>query len=178
MLSFILAFFFLAGPTETQLKEHYYAVGALKKGTSGDMDYEEDLLSFLGVESVGEVTFFSRLKIRGVIIHFRSYNRVPRRNNHTVVYQEGNSTFYGQSEVFFVAKDVPRMCSGAVVSSHVFEKHDFFGSTVTHIHKPNRIRFTIVPLENIIDVCIYMKFSDCDFGFAALFANHTQKETE
>ena len=61
------------------------------------------------------------------------------------------------------------------------EKHDFFGSTVTHIvclHKPNRIRFTIVPLENIIDVCIYMKFSDCDFGYAALFANHIYKETE
>ena len=106
-------FFFLAGPKEKQLKEDYYPVGALKKGTSGNMDYED--LSFLGVESVGEVTFFSRLQIRGAIIHSRSYDRVSRRNNYTVVYQEGNSTFYGQIEVFFVAKDVPRICCGAVV---------------------------------------------------------------
>ncbi|XP_068753516.1 uncharacterized protein [Montipora capricornis] len=168
-----------------QLKEDYYAVGAFKKGTPGDMDYEEDLLSFLGVESVGEVLFLSRLQIRGAIIHSRSYKRVSRRNNYTVVYQEGNSTFYGQIEVFFVAKDVPRMCCGAVVSRMsvsnqcLCEKHDFFGSTVTHIvclHQPNRVRFSIVPLEDIIDVCIYMKFSDCDFGYAALFANHIERD--
>ena len=68
------------------------------------------------MESVGEVSFFSRLQIRGAIIHSRSYKRVSRRNNYTVVYQEGNSTFYGQIEVFLVAKDVPRMCCGAAVS--------------------------------------------------------------
>ena len=182
---FYLGNFFSCRTNRKQLKEDYYAVGALKKGKSGDMDCEEDLLSFLGVESVGEVTFFSRLQIRGAIIHSRSYKRVSRRNNYTVVYREGNNTFYGQIEVFFVAKDVPRMCSGAVVSRMsvssqcLCEKHDFLGSTVTHIvclHKPNRIRFTIVPLEDIIDVCIYMKFSDCDFGYAALFANHIERD--
>ena len=28
---------------------------------------------------------------------------------------------------------------------------------------------SVVPLENIIDVWVYMKFSDCDLGYAALF---------
>ena len=172
---FNLGNFFSCRTNRKQLEEDYYAVGAFKKGTSGGMDYEEDLLSFLGVESVGEVWFFSRLQIRGAIIHSRSYKRVSRRNNYTVVYQE----------VFFVTKDVPRMRCGAVVSRMsvssqcLCEKHDFFGSTVTHIvclHQPNRIRFSIVPLEDIIDVCIYMKFSDCNFGYAALFANHIERD--
>ena len=88
---FNLGNFFSCRTNRKQLKEDHYAVGAFKKGMSGDMDYEEDLLSFLGVESVGEVSFFSRLQIRGAIIHSRSYKRVSRRNNYTVVYQEGNS---------------------------------------------------------------------------------------
>lgn len=92
------------------------------------MDYEEDLLSFLG-----EVTFFSRLKIRGVIIHSRSYNRGPRRNNLWFIRRE-TALFMGKLKCSLL----PRMfqecvVSVTVVSSHVSEKHDFFGSTVTHV---------------------------------------------
>ncbi|RMX49072.1 hypothetical protein pdam_00003959 [Pocillopora damicornis] len=50
----------------TPLKEDFYAVGALKKGKSTNADYEDDLLLFLGVESISDVTFFSRLQIGGV----------------------------------------------------------------------------------------------------------------
>ena len=56
------------------------------------------------MESVGEVSFFSRLQIRGAIIHSRSYKRVSRRNNYTVVYQEGNSTFMGKLKCFLLPK--------------------------------------------------------------------------
>ena len=50
----------------TPLKDDFYAVGALKKGKSTNADYEDDLLLFLGVESISDVTFFSRLQIGGV----------------------------------------------------------------------------------------------------------------
>ena len=46
---FNLGNYFSCRNNRKQLKEDYYAVGAFKKGTSGDMDCEEDLLSFLGV---------------------------------------------------------------------------------------------------------------------------------
>jgi len=62
-------------------------VGAMKKGTSGNAPYEEDLLLYLGVESISDVTFFSRLETGDAMFHSRTYKRVSRRNNFTVAYQ-------------------------------------------------------------------------------------------
>ena len=36
----------------THLKDDFYAVGALKKGPPTDADFDEDLLTFLGIESL------------------------------------------------------------------------------------------------------------------------------
>ena len=43
------------------LKNEFFAIGALKKGTPG-APFEEDLLLCLGVESIECVTFFKRLQ--------------------------------------------------------------------------------------------------------------------
>ena len=71
------------------------------------------------------------------------------------------------------------LSSLAVSSKQVCKSHEILGSPVSHIvclRQPNRNRFTVVPLEDIIDVCVYMKFSDCDLGYAALFANHIERD--
>ena len=68
----------------TPLKDDFYAVGALKKGKSTNADHEDDLLLFLGVESISDVTFFSRLQIGEGVFHSRAYKRVSRRNNYTI----------------------------------------------------------------------------------------------
>lgn len=108
-----------------------------------------------------------------------------RRNNYTIAYQQGDSICYGQTEVFFVVRDDPRMACGAVVSKlavssqHVCKFDEVLGNPVTHIvclQKPNRNRFTVVPLENIIDICVYMEFSDCVLGYAAFFPNHIERD--
>lgn len=83
-----------------QLKEDYYAVIALRKRTIGDVDYEEDLLSFLGVKSADEVTIFSRLQTRGAVIHSRSYKRVQG---------EITTLWFIRRETALVAKHVLRM---------------------------------------------------------------------
>ena len=90
----------------THLKNDFYAVGAMKKGTSGNAPYEEDLLLYLGAESISDVTFFSRLETGDATFHSRTYKRVSRRNNFTVAYQRGATIFYGQVEVFFAVKDI------------------------------------------------------------------------
>lgn len=177
--------YFIVRTNRTHLKEDYFAVGALKQRRSADADYDDDLLTFLGVESISEVTFFSRLQIGGATFHSRTYKRVFRRNNYTIAYQQGESICYGQIEVFFVVRDDPRMSCGAVVSKltvsnqHVCKLHEVLGNPVTHIvclQKPNRNRFTVVPLEDIIDICVYMEFSDCTLGYAALFPNHIERD--
>ena len=43
-------------------------------------------------------------------------------------------------------------------------------------HKPNKNQFTVVPLKDIIDICVYIKFSDCDVSYAAHFPNHIEKD--
>ena len=171
----------------THLKDDFYAVGALKKGLPTDADFDEVLLTFLGIESLSEVTFFARLQIGGATFHSRMYKRVVRRNNYTIAYRQGKScNCYGQIEVFFVVRDDPRMTCGAVVSplivssQHVCNIHEVLGNLVTHnvcLYKPNRKRFTVVSLGDIIDICIYMEFSDCNLGYAALFRT-TLKETD
>lgn len=171
----------------TYLKDDFYAVGALKKGLPTDADFDEDLLTFLGIESLSEITFFSRLQIGGATFHSRMYKRAVSRNNYTIAYRQGKScNCYGQIKVFFVVRDDPRMTCGAVVSplivssQHVCNIHEVLGNPVTHIlclYKPNRKRFTDISLGDIIDICIYMEFSDCNLGYAALFPT-TLKETD
>ena len=137
------------------------------------------------MESVSDITFFSRFQIGEAVFHSRAYKRVTGRNNYTIAYQQEHSICYGQIEVFVVIRDNASMSCGAVLSSlavpskQVCKSHVILGSPDSHIvclHQPNRNRFTIVPLEDIIDVCVYMKFSDCDLGYAALFANHIERD--
>lgn len=71
----------------TLLKDGFYAVGAMKKGKSSNVDYKDNLLLFLGVEAISDVTFFSRLQIGESVFHSRAYKRVSRRNNYTIAYQ-------------------------------------------------------------------------------------------
>ena len=183
--TFILLAFFSCRTNRTHLKDGFYAVGALTKGKSTNADYEDDLDRILGVESVSDITFFSRLQIGEAVLHSKVYKRGTRRNNYTIAYQQEENICYGQIEVFFVVRDNARMVCRAVLSSlavsskQVCKSHDILGSPVSHIvclHQPNRSRFTVVPLDDIIDVCVYMKFSDCDLGYAALFANHIERD--
>ena len=158
----------------------------MKKGTSGNAPYEEDLLLYLGVESISDVTFFSRLETGDAMFHSRTYKRVSRRNNFTVAYQRGATIFYGQVEVFFAVKDNLRLACGAIIAPMPLTGHricnsdELLGaSPVNHIvclQQPAQNRFDVIPLEDIIDVCVYMKFSDTDVGYAAHFPNHIEKD--
>ena len=138
----------------TPLKDGFYAVGALKKGKSTNADYEDDLLLFLGVESISDVTFFSRLQIGEAVFHSRSYKRVSRRNNYTIAYQQGDSICYGYIEAFFSVRDNPRVACGAVIApmsmsgQHLCKSHEVLGRPVSHIvclHQPNKNRFHSCP---------------------------------
>lgn len=144
----------------TPLKDHFYAVGAMKKGKSTNADYEDDLL-FLGVESISDVTFFSRLQIGEAVFHSRAYKRISRRNNCTIAYQQGDSIYYGYIEAFFSVRSNPSVACGAVIAAMsmfcrcVCKSHEVLGRIITHIvclHEPNKNRFTVAPLKDIIDI--------------------------
>ena len=158
--------YFSSRTNRTPLKDDFYAVGALKKGKSTNADYEDDLL-FLGVESISEVTFFSRLQIGEAVFHSRAYKRVSRRNNYTIAYQQRDSTCYGYIEAFFSVRKNPRVPCGAVIAPMsmsgrlVWKSHEVLGSPISHIvclHEPNKNQFTVVPLDDIIDMCLYEVF--------------------
>lgn len=168
----------------THLKDDFYAIGALRKGRP-DTPFEDDLLLFLGVESISDVTFFKRVQFGDAVFHSRMYKRVSRRNSFTVAYQKENGTRYGQIEVFFVVPRDPAMTCGAVIvpmlksDQHICAQHEVLGSPIHHIvalQQPNKNRFDVVLLEDIIDVCLYMKFSDSEVGYAAHFPNHFEKD--
>ena len=108
--------YFSSRTNRTPLKDDFYAVGAMKKGKSTNAVYEDDLL-FLGVESISDVTFFSRLQIGEAVFHSRAYKRVSRRNNYTIAYQQGDSMCYGYIEAFFSVENNPRVASGVVIVS-------------------------------------------------------------
>ena len=168
----------------TYLKGEFYAIGALRKG-SPDMPFEDNLLLFLGMESISDVRLFNRVQFGDAVFHSRMYKRVSRRNSYTIAYQQEGDTRYGQIEAFFVVSQDPVATCGAVIApmsksaQHVCECHEVLGNTVQHIvslQNPSKNRFDIVLLEHIIDVCLYMKFSDSDIGYAAHFPNHFEKD--
>lgn len=168
----------------THLRNELYAIGALKKGTPGE-PFEDDLLLFLGVESIGCVTFYKRLQIGDAVFHSELYKRVSRRNSFTVAYTKGKDTSYEQIQVFFLLKEDPRVTCGAIIAPMsksnelICESHVVLGSIVDHIvplHQAKKNRFDIAPFEDIIYVCLYMKFSDSEVGYAAHFPNHFEKD--
>ena len=122
----------------THIKKEFYTIGALKKGAPG-APYEDDLLLFLGVESIGFVNFFKRLQIGDAVFHSQLYKRVSRRNSFTVAYTKGQGTSYGQMQVFFLLKEDPRMTCGAIIAPMsksnelICESHVVLGSIVDHI---------------------------------------------
>ena len=77
------------------------------------------------------------------------------------------------------------MTCGAVIapmpksSGVLCESHEVLGNAVNHIvplHQPKKNRFDIIPLEDIIDACLYIKFSGSEVAYAAHFPNHFEKD--
>ena len=104
-----------------------------------------------------------------------SFNAVQKsfQKNHVrsclQIGRKSQSLEYGQIEIFFRAPVGSRTLCGAVLkplsraSQSICKQHEVLGRPVSHIialHHPHRHLFVIVPLESIIDVCVYMAFSD------------------
>jgi len=92
---------------------------------------------------------------------------------------------YGQIEIFFKAPFGSRTSCGAVLkpmsraSQSICKQHEVLGRPVSHIialHRPQGHLFVIVPLENIIDVCVYMAFLESEVHYAAHFPNHLERD--
>ncbi|XP_067019914.1 uncharacterized protein [Acropora muricata] len=171
----------------THLKDDFYAIGALKRGICETNSFEDDLQAFLGIESLSLVKYFTRLQVGAAVFHSRLYKRTSKRNTFTVAYRRDGSPSisYGQIEVFFKAPVPSKTSYGAVVvpmskaKQDICHRHTLLGIPVTHIialHRPNRNIFVIVPLEDIIDVCVNMEFSDSRVNYAAHFPNHLEKD--
>ena len=65
------------------------------------------------------------------------------------------------------------------VSSLEEAAHRDLACPVNHIVplcKPKENILDIVNIQEIIDVCVYMKFTDSDIGYAAHFPNHLEKD--
>ena len=83
--------------------------------------------------------------------------------------------------MFFKAPVRSKTSCGAVLvpmskaKQDICHQHTVLGIPVSHIialHRPNRNIFVIVRLEDIIDVCAYIEFSDSRVNYAAHFPNH------
>ena len=162
-------------------------VGALRNAGLRP-ELEDDVVSGLEVDSLNEVKFFTRLQIRGRIIHSRAYKRVSVRNSYTVSYKDGNQIKYGQVEVFVQASS-PRNDSVnyAAVLLPFEEQMGFICPTdevlgvcpVTHIvgwYPPSNDQCVLVPTDNIEDICICMELRDTGLVYIAQFPNHIEKD--
>ena len=172
---------------KTHLREDFYAVGALKHNSCMSEPYEDDLQTLLGLDSLLSVRYFKRLQVGTAVFHSRLYKRVSRRNTFTVAYRQKESSLvnYGQIEVFFKAPVGSRISCGAVVvpllraDQDICKQHEVLGRPASHIitlRQPTRHFFVVVPLEDIIDVCVFMAFSDSELCYAAHFPNHFERD--
>ena len=78
------------------------------------------------------------------------------------------------------------MACGAIIAPMPLAGHricnsdELLGASLVNnivcLQQPAQYRFDVIPLEDIIDVCVYMKFSDNDVGYAAHFPNHIEND--
>lgn len=130
------------------------------------LEFEDDVVSGLEVDSLNEVKFFTRVQIRGRIIHSQAYKRVSVRNSYTVAYKESNKIKYRQVEVFVQASSPWNgSVQYAVVILPFLEQTGFVCPThevlgvcpVTHIvcwYPPLNDQCVLVPIDNIEDICV------------------------
>lgn len=143
-------------------------VGALKKAGLRP-ELEDDVLLGMEVDSLNEVKFFTRVQIRGRIIHSRVYKRVSVRNSYTISCKDGNQIKYGQVELFVQAFSPPNNAvkHAAVVlpfqeqTGFICQEHEVLGvCPVTHIlgwYPPLNDQCILIPIDNIKDLCICME---------------------
>lgn len=151
-------------------------------------EFEDDVVSGLEVDSLNEVKCFTRLQIRGRIIHSQAYKRVSVRNSYTVSYKDGNQIKYGQVEVFVQAS---KPCNNSVKYAAVLlpfeeqigficQEHQVLGVyPVTHIvgwHPPLNDQCVLVPTDSIEDICVCMELRDTGLVYIAHFPNHIEKD--
>lgn len=86
----------------TPIGEGINIVGTLRNGGLRP-EFEDDVVSGLEVASLSEIKFFTRVEMRGCIIHSRAYKRVSVRNSYTVSYKNNNEIKYRQVEGFVQA---------------------------------------------------------------------------
>lgn len=173
----------------TPIGEGINIVGALRNGGLRP-ELEDDVVLGLEVDSLNEVKFFTRVQIRGRIIHSRAYKRISVRNSYTVAYKERNKIKYGQVEVFVQASS-PSNCSvqyAAVIlpfleqTGCVCPTHEVLGvCPVTHIvcwYPPLNDQCVLVPIDKIEDICVCMELRDTGSPvvYIAHFPNQIEKD--
>lgn len=162
-------------------------VGALKNAVLR-AELEDDVVSGMEVDSLNEVKFFTRVQIRGRIIHSLVYKRVSVRNSYTVSCKDGNQIRYGQVEVFVQASSPPNnsVKHAAVVlpfqeqTGFICQEHEVFGvCPVTHIvgwYPPVNDQCILIPIDNIKDLCICMEIRDTGLVYITHFPNKVEKD--
>lgn len=166
-----------------------FIVGSLKN-TGLRPELEDDVIAGLEVDSLNKVKFFTRLQVRGRIIHSKAYKRVSVRNSCTISYKDGSHLKYGQVEVFVQATN-PQDSSVKYAAVLPFKnKVGFVCGThkalricpVTHIvswHPPSNDQCVLIPINCIEDICICMDSKDTDrlqAIYIARFPNHVEKD--
>lgn len=166
-----------------------FIVGSLKNAGLRP-ELEDDVIAGLEVDSLNKVKFFTRLQVRGRIIHSKAYKRVSVRNSYTISYKDGSHLKYGQVEVFVQATN-PQDSSVKYAAVLPFKnKVGFVCGThkalricpVTHIvswHPPSNDQCVLIPINCIEDICICMDSKDTDrlqAIYIARFPNHVEKD--
>ena len=167
-------------------------IGALKyfEATSGEKNAIEQVLG----GPVSKCFKFSRLDLRGDVIHSTSYKRVSKRNSYTVQFHGKGEVAYGQVKYFakvFKRCRNPVFCGQScecklpvyVAVINLFElsniqlAHDnVTGATVPHIIpiKKETNGLTAVQVSEIIQLCVRISCHD-DINFVCLFPNRFEK---
>lgn len=178
----------------TRIRKDLYIIGALKTFTGCcKPGIEDDVISGLGVSSLNEVKMFTRLQMEDCVIQSRLYKRVSRRNTFTVAYKEKNALKYGQIEVF-VKASAPDHKSNMEYGAVLFplEKIPDEGKCITDVNEvlginpigdfvaavkpPQMDRCTLIGLDQISEVCVYMEFKPSKVAYIARLPNAYERD--
>lgn len=161
----------------------------MKKGKPG-APFEDDIISFLSMESISNVTLFNRAQLLEMQYFILECIRVSRRNMHsfTVAYQHEEGIRYGQIEVWsfwshriqlwyvglslLQCQSLANVCVNVIIIIMLGNPWMLKGNNMLH----SKNKFDMVVLANIIDICLYMEFSDSEVGCAAHFPNHLERD--
>jgi len=156
------------------IKDNIFAVGKL---TYCDLSNEIRQLVEEQFGPVGSERKFFRLQNRGIVYHSKGYKKESRRNSYSVLYVKDGRQSFGSIQYYLEVCSLLLSKTRYIAVLKQMDKKEKLDALPPHVALVEQLNSVIVvPVENILEMCVYMRNKHSEEMFIARLPNAYEKD--